>query len=124
QLNVKDLEFKSPASKGTEFDIELDTKLTPELEAEGYAREISRYIQSFRKKLGLEKTDKIETILLVDVEFKKILEKQMRFIKKRTNSKKIEITKNVTTNKERFKNQNDFKIKDKRGKIVIITTNR
>ena len=28
---------------------ELDTKLTPELEAEGYAREISRQIQSFRK---------------------------------------------------------------------------
>jgi|TARA_Y100000310_G_scaffold337779_1_gene425760 isoleucyl-tRNA synthetase len=120
QLNVKKIELK----KGKEISVELDTKLTPELESEGYAREISRYIQSFRKKLGLKKIDKIKTILLVDYEFKKILEKQISFIEERTNSKKLEITQNVTTNKERFKNQNDFKVKDKRGKIVIITTNK
>ena len=38
--------------------VELDTKMTAELEAEGYAREISRKIQDCRKKAGLIKKDK------------------------------------------------------------------
>ncbi len=127
QLNIKDLEFKSPASKGTEFDIELDTELTPELEAEGYAREISRNIQSFRKKLGLEKKDKIKLFISTDDKFKKIIEKQKEFIKERTNSEKFEVyLDNVTTDKERFKNRINFQIKDKKGEIRItkITTKK
>jgi len=46
-----------------------------------------------------------------------MLEKQELFIRERTNSKELKI---VTTSKERFKNKQDFKIKDKRGNIVII----
>ncbi len=112
QLNVKKVEIKSKK----EISIELDTKLTPELEAEGYAREMSRQIQAFRKKLGLQKKDMVETLIFTGDKLKDILEKQKNFIKKRTNSKKLEI---VTTKKERFKNKIDFKIKDKRGEIVI-----
>ena len=113
QLNVKGIEFK----KAKETTVKLDTKTTPELEAEGYAREMSRQVQAFRKKLGLEKKDRIDLIISTDNEFKEILENQKSFIKERTNSKKLEI---VTTSKERFKNEIDFKIKDKRGKIGII----
>ncbi|MFH1151882.1 MAG: isoleucine--tRNA ligase [Nanoarchaeota archaeon] len=115
QLNVKEIEFK----KGKEFFVELDTVLTPELEEEGYAREISRQVQAFRKKLGLEKKDKIELLIFTDDELKKILEKKKDFIKERTNSKNVEI---VTTKKERFKKNIEFNIKDKRGEIGIITT--
>ena len=57
QLNVKEVIFDSPASKETEFGLEFDTNSTPELESEGYARELSRKIQAFRKKLGLQKKD-------------------------------------------------------------------
>jgi len=113
QLNVKKIDFK----KRKEISVEIDTKITSELEAEGYARELSRQIQAFRKKLGLEKKNKVKTIIIADDDFKKILEKQEEFIKNRTNSKKLEI---VTTDKERFKNNVCFKIKDKRGKIVIV----
>jgi isoleucyl-tRNA synthetase len=113
QLNVKKVEIR----KGETTEVELDSTQTPELEAEGYARELSRQIQEFRKKLNLEKKDRIETVIIADEEFKKILDRQKEFIKKRTNSKKLEI---VTTDKERFKNNACFKIKDKRGKIVII----
>ncbi len=113
QLNVKGVEFK----KAKETTVKLDTKKTPELEAEGYAREMSRQVQAFRKNLGLEKKDVIELIISTDNEFKEILKNQKNFIKERTNSKKLEI---VTTDKERFKNETDFKIKDKRGKIGII----
>ena len=112
QLNVKKIGLKT----GKELLVKLDTKLTPELESEGYAREISRHIQAFRKKLGLQKKDKVETCIIVDEEFKEILEKQKKFIKDRTNSGKLEV---VTTDKERFKNKTDFKIKDKRGWIRV-----
>ena len=119
QLNVKKIELKSERAK--EISVKLDTTLTPELEAEGYAREMSRQIQDFRKKLGLQKKDRIETFIITDDKFKKILEKNRFFIRDRTNSKKLEI---VTTDKEKFKNKINFTIKDKRGKIAIIITNK
>ena len=101
--------------------VNFNTMSTPELEAEGYARELSRKIQAFRKKLGLDKKDLVETIIITDDKFKKILEKQGEFdLKSKTNSKTFEI---VTTNKERFKNKCEFKIKDKKGEIAIRTTN-
>ncbi len=118
QLNVKDVEIKV---KGTNIIVNLDTKQTPELEAEGYAREISRQVQAFRKKLGLEKKDKIELNIITDDNFKNILEKQKSLIQNRTNSKKLKI---ATTDKERFKNKIDFTIKDKRGKLAVIITSR
>jgi isoleucyl-tRNA synthetase len=116
QLNVKHVETKDLK----EFSVELNTKLTPELEAEGYARELSRAIQDYRKKLGLNKKEKVEIFVEVDENFRKILEKNKKFIEDRTNSKKIEF---VTTIKERFKNKTEFKVKDKRGIIGILVKN-
>jgi isoleucyl-tRNA synthetase len=117
QLNVKAVELKS----GKEFRVELDTKMTPELESEGYAREMSRTVQAFRKELGLVKDDEIELAIFSDGEFRKILESQKKFIMERTNSKKLDfIDGNVTTEKERFKKNIEFKIKDKRGWIAVI----
>ena len=113
QLNIKSIEIK----KGKEISVELDTNLTPELEAEGYAREMSRIIQDFRKKLGLNKKEKVETWIIADEDFKKILEKNKNFIQERTNSEKLEI---VTTDKERFKNKIEFRIKDKRGNVSVV----
>src|SRR3989344_3560703 len=110
QLNVKKLEITT----GNELSVDFDTVMTPELEAEGYAREISRQIQAFRKELGLEKSDWINLQLITDEEFKKILEKKIEFIKERTNSKKI-----IFESKERFKKNIEFKVKEKRGVIGI-----
>jgi len=59
ELNVKEIQL----NKGKEISIKLDTNLTPELEAEGFAREISRKVQAFRKELGLDKSDKIELFI-------------------------------------------------------------
>ena len=112
QLNVKKIEF----GRKKELAVKLDTRLTPALEAEGYAREMSRQVQAFRKKIGLEKKDKIKLIIITDDKFRKILEKQKKFIQRRTNAKKLKI---VTTIKERFKNSTEFKIKDKKGTIDI-----
>ncbi|MEJ2267803.1 MAG: class I tRNA ligase family protein, partial [Nanoarchaeota archaeon] len=121
QLNVKKINFHEADRKLEYYNIriDLDFELTAELEAEGYAREVSRKVQAFRKKLGLKKENEIELILIVDKDFKEILEKEKELIKKRTNSRELNLE-NVTTDKERFKNNMDFKIKDKRGEIVII----
>jgi len=113
QLNVKKIELK----KGKELEVSFDISITPKLEAEGYAREMSRKVQEFRKTLGLNKKDKINLVIVTDDKFKKILKIQENLIKERTNSKSFEI---VTTIKERFKKKIDFKIKDKRGQILII----
>ena len=61
-------------------------------------------------------TNEVELIIIADGELKEMLERQKKFIKERTNSKKLEI---VTTVKETFKNKTDFKIKDKRGVIAV-----
>ena len=113
QLNVKKIEWKN----GKEISTKLDKKMTPELEAEGYAREISRQVQSFRKKLGLNKNDMVKTYIIVDEKFRKILDSQKKFIKDRTNSEELNI---IPADKEKFKNKISFEIKDKRGDIAIV----
>ena len=87
QLNVKKAEIK----KGGEIAVELDTKMTPELEAEGYAREIIRRIQDARKKAGLQKHQKIDLLLLVDKNMKTGLQKHREMLAERANAKNFEI---------------------------------
>jgi len=116
QLNVKAVKLK----KAKEISVKFDTKLTPKLEAEGYAREMSRKIQAFRRNLGLQKKDFVKTTIITDEKFKKILEIEKAFLEERTNSKTLNI---VTTDKERFKNKVDFKIKNQKGEIGIIVEN-
>ena len=106
QLHVKKLEIKT----GKEIKVELDTKMTRELEAEGYAREITRKIQDERKKAGLIKKDAIELVVVADSNLLEMLKSHEKFIKERVNARKILLT----TDKERFKNIIEFKIKEKR----------
>ena len=48
--------------------VVLDTELTPELEAEGYARDVIRAIQDERKNAGLHVADRIDLALAVPAE--------------------------------------------------------
>lgn len=59
ELNLKSLTYKP----GDELQVELDTALTPELEAEGQARDLMRDIQGARKKAGLSAGQKVEVEL-------------------------------------------------------------
>lgn len=113
-LNVRKIKLKK--GEASEISVTLDVKTTPELESEGYAREISRLIQDFRKKLNLKKDEGVETRVTADEELRKILEGRKEFIKKRTNSDVLVFGES----EEKFKNETDFKIKEKKGKIAII----
>jgi isoleucyl-tRNA synthetase len=112
EINVKKAEIK----KGKDVSVRLDAEITPELEEEGYARELSRQVQAFRKELGMKKEDKINLVIISSDGVDRMLERQKKFIMERTNSRTLEF---VTTDKEKFKNKTIFRIKDKRGEIAI-----
>ena len=65
--------FSAEFSQGFVY---VDMMLTPELEAEGYAREIIRRIQDMRKEIDLRVEDKIRAV--VDIESKPILDLAMQ----------------------------------------------
>ena len=98
QLNVKDVELKL----GKEFSVELDTKMTSELEAEGYAREFARHVQAERKKSGLQKSDVISLKVAVSRDLREMLEKHEKFLLERTNSSKIEFVDEISGNVREF----------------------
>jgi isoleucyl-tRNA synthetase len=114
QLNVKEIEIGDES----ELKVEIDTTMNKELESEGYARELSRQVQEFRKKLGLNKGETIELYISSSEEFNDMIRSKEEFIISRTNSKKLEFV--ATLQKEKFKNTVEFTIKDKRGVIGII----
>jgi len=87
QLNVKFVKLEKGKESGIK--VKLDTKMTRELEAEGFAREISRHVQSLRKKTGLQKGDLISLEIKSDEDGISLLKENEKFIKERTNSKKL-----------------------------------
>lgn len=114
QLNVKKLEIK----KSEETKVELDTHLTKDLEAEGFARNLVRTIQSERKNLGLTKEDKIE-VEIISKELPKKIENHTELIAERTNSRKLTILEEESTKK--FNHSTESKIKDKKFSLKINT---
>ena len=87
QLNVKKVDFQ----KGSEIKVELDTELTLKLEAEGFAREISRRVQAERKKRGMKKEDSIRLTLSMGSELGSLLKNYLDFIRERTGSEVLNI---------------------------------
>ncbi|MFA6022462.1 MAG: isoleucine--tRNA ligase [Candidatus Pacearchaeota archaeon] len=111
QLQVKKVKIE----KSKEEKVEFNTKITEELEAEGYARNISRQVQSLRKKIGLVKSDLIELTLIADKKTINLINMQKKLIEERTNSKKIIIS----DKSEQINNFADDKIEIKNNLIKI-----
>jgi len=110
QLNVKNIKLK--IEKEEEISVELDTKMNAELEAEGYAREISRKVQAARKTAGLIKPDKIRLGIKVDDSIFGFVKSQLDFIKERVNAKEILLNEN-----KKYTHSVEDKIKGKEIKI-------
>lgn len=110
EINVKKVEIK----KAKELRVELDLKITPELEAEGFAREFARKIQAERKNAGLKKGDMIILKVSCDKELKEMLNKNIHFLLERTNSRKIDFVDGKLTGK-----QIEFAIKERKISAIF-----
>ncbi|MEW6063307.1 MAG: isoleucine--tRNA ligase [Nanoarchaeota archaeon] len=88
QVNCKKLILKKQATK-EELEISLNTRLTPELEQEGYTRELMRKIQALRKKEGLKKENLIEAAIISSYDLSKFKDE----IKNRVNAKSLDFEK-------------------------------
>src|SRR5438132_758634 len=64
----------------------LDLRVTPELQAEAYARETIRRVQQMRKEVDLEVDDYIVTVVKTKKEFAAMLERQTPLIARETKS--------------------------------------
>jgi len=73
---------------GKEFNVYLDTTMNPELEKEGYFRELTRRIQSLRKNAELNKMDKIELYLELDADFETYVKSNVKELDGKVGSKK------------------------------------
>jgi isoleucyl-tRNA synthetase len=110
QLNVRKVEFRESNEKR----VELDGKMTPELEAEGYSREFARSVQAERKNKGLRKQQTVNLKVYCSHEMKKMLERNLDFLLVRTNSKKIDFVDDKS-----MKNKVDFSIKNQKISIEL-----
>ncbi|PIU75756.1 hypothetical protein COS75_02785 [Candidatus Pacearchaeota archaeon CG06_land_8_20_14_3_00_35_12] len=111
QCNLKKIIFKK--SKEKEISVKLDTKMSDELEAEGFAREIARRVQEARKKASLRVGDKIELVLQLNKKIASLLEKfeQTDYIEQKTNAVKFEIA-DLKKEIKGYKNKAEDKIRD------------
>jgi isoleucyl-tRNA synthetase len=67
--------------------VVIDTELTPELRAEGDARELQRAIQDARKEAGVELDDEVEIALAAPDEVRAVLEPYLRSVEAETRSR-------------------------------------
>ncbi|MFH1642164.1 MAG: isoleucine--tRNA ligase [Nanoarchaeota archaeon] len=100
----QEMEFKSGY-------LYLNSKLNDELEAEGYAREVMRRVQSLRKKAGMQKTDSITLYIKTDSDTVDMLSKHEKLIKEKVGAEKLKIASIDPVKKH--KNASTEKIKGK-----------
>ena len=89
--------------------IYVNTQRTPELETEGFAREIMRNTQQLRKTSGLQKRDTINIIIKTTPAMKPLLDKFKDDIADKVGANKIEIT--ATTPIKKYTTTQDFTVK-------------
>lgn len=80
--------------------IVLDTRITEDLLAEGYARELVSTIQNLRKKMGFDVTDNIEIFFQADDQLAKVIERHRQHIMGETLA--ISITNGLPKGKDGF----------------------
>ena len=91
--------------------IYLSKERTDELDAEGFARELMRRIQSLRKKSALIKTDKIDLNIEMNEKMKSFLDDWSEIIKEKVGASTI------SYNERKFQTKEQLKIKDQEFEI-------
>jgi len=114
QVNVKKIQTKKIKEK--KLEVKLDTKMTSYLEAEGYTRELTRFIQGSRKKAGLKKEQKIKLAIACDKKMQEYIKKHKSFIKDVVNALELVIENKI---KEKYIHEYIQKIKKYEVKIAF-----
>ena len=99
ELNVKELEFAEseiPSDKSGyalavdgDYQVAVATELSPELEAEGIAREVVRRLQTMRRSAGLDIADCIDVYYQGEGLIQQVMVKFADYIKQETLSQKL-----------------------------------
>ena len=99
ELNVKELDFSETGELGDRpgytsavegnYVVSVATELSPELEAEGIAREVVRRLQTMRRTSGLDITDQIVTYYQGGDSLDSVMIKFADYIKQETLSQKL-----------------------------------
>ena len=87
--------------------MDLDTNITPELEAEGLARDIGRRIQNLRKKSGLQASQRIELIIDCSEDLKNKIYPHLKSITDKVGADKVDFEEKETkfSSKEKAKSE-------------------
>jgi isoleucyl-tRNA synthetase len=85
EVNVKEITFDDLM----ENDVVLDTRITPELKAEGQAREFVRAVQDIRKEKGFSQNDEITLTAETNNIGKEIINTHLVYIKKTLRAREI-----------------------------------
>jgi len=85
EINVKEIIFDSKIGG----EIELNTKITPELEVEGTKRELIRLVQDLRQEAGYKPKDRIHLWIEAVPRLQKIMEADLNGFKKEINAENI-----------------------------------
>ncbi|MCR6721844.1 MAG: DUF5915 domain-containing protein [Chitinophagaceae bacterium] len=94
ELTSEDIPGWTVAAKGA-LTLALDITITPELEAEGHAREFVNRIQRIRKDSGFELTDRIDVIVAVGDDLAEALGKFKEYICAEILADKLEFSDNI-----------------------------
>lgn len=95
ELNIQAIDFSVVATE--KIEVELDTKITPELKKEGIKREIIRLINNLRKDLGLTLSD-VANISIVGAsdEINEVVKERRDEISKDTLSSPLDVTGSIS----------------------------
>jgi isoleucyl-tRNA synthetase len=110
EVNVKNVEVNTQL----ETDVWLDITLTPELKAEGDARELVRVIQDLRKTTGLSPEDTVIVHVVCEQSFKDVIEMHKELIQSVTRTQEIVFVEEIPMEEISI---NDFKVKVVVGKV-------
>ena len=91
--------------------VYLNKKVTKDLLAEGFARELMRHTQSLRKKQGLEKKDRIKAHITVDKSLEKPLQPYLEQIKEKVGADELTIS--ILRPSKKTKVSEKVKVRDK-----------
>ena len=97
--------------------VYLNKDVDEELEAEGYARELTRRIQELRKKAGLQKKDRISLFIKTDEELKSMLKKWETSIKEIVGASTLKVDYLNPSKKHKFTSKE--KVRDKKFELFL-----